>query len=30
MKKLHPKIHGVMRTNSMEELAEYYSMATPM
>lgn len=27
MKKLHPKIHGVMRTNSMEELAEYYSMA---
>jgi len=27
MKTLHPKIHGVMRTNSMEELAEYYSMA---
>ena len=27
MKQLHPKIHGVMRTNSMEELAEYYSMA---
>lgn len=27
MKKLHPKIHGVMRTNSMEELAEYYSCA---
>ncbi|MCI8599058.1 MAG: glycosyltransferase [Lachnospiraceae bacterium] len=27
MKKLHPKIYGVMRTNSMEELAEYYSMA---
>ncbi len=27
MKSLHPKIHGVMRTNSMEELAEYYSMA---
>lgn len=27
MKKLHPKIHGVMRTNSIEELAEYYSMA---
>lgn len=24
---LHPRIHGVMRTNSMEELAEYYSMA---
>lgn len=27
MKKLHPKIHGVMRTESIEELAEYYSMA---
>lgn len=27
LKTLHPKIHGVMRTNSMEELAEYYSMA---
>lgn len=27
LKKLHPKIYGVMRTNSMEELAEYYSMA---
>lgn len=27
MKTLHPKIYGVMRTNSMEELAEYYSMA---
>jgi len=27
MKKLHPKIYGVMRTNSMEELAEYYSCA---
>ncbi len=25
--KLHPKIHGVMRTDSIEELAEYYSMA---
>lgn len=27
MKKLHPKIYGVMRTDSIEELAEYYSMA---
>ena len=27
MRSLHPKIHGVMRTNSIEELAEYYSMA---
>lgn len=27
LKTLHPRIHGVMRTNSMEELAEYYSMA---
>lgn len=27
MKTLHPKIHGVMRTDSIEELAEYYSMA---
>lgn len=27
LRKLHPKIYGVMRTNSMEELAEYYSMA---
>ncbi len=27
LKKLHPKIHGVMRTESMEELARYYSMA---
>lgn len=27
MKKLHPKIHGVMRTESIEELAQYYSMA---
>ncbi|MDO4269192.1 MAG: glycosyltransferase [Eubacteriales bacterium] len=27
LKTLHPKIRGVMRTNSMEELAEYYSMA---
>lgn len=27
LKKLHPKIYGVMRTESMEELAEYYSMA---
>lgn len=27
LRRLHPKIHGVMRTNSMEELAEYYSMA---
>lgn len=27
MKTLHPKILGVMRTDSMEELAEYYSMA---
>ena len=27
LKKLHPRIYGVMRTESMEELAEYYSMA---
>ena len=27
LRKLHPKIYGVMRTDSMEELAEYYSMA---
>lgn len=27
LRRLHPKIYGVMRTNSMEELAEYYSMA---
>ena len=27
MRSIHPKIHGVMRTNSIEELAEYYSMA---
>ncbi len=27
MKRLHPKIRGVMRTESMDELAEYYSMA---
>lgn len=27
LKKLHPGIYGVMRTESMEELAEYYSMA---
>lgn len=27
LKKLHPKIYGVMRTDSIEELAEYYSMA---
>lgn len=27
LKTLHPRIHGVMRTNSIEELAQYYSMA---
>lgn len=27
LKRLHPKIHGVMRTESVEELAKYYSMA---
>ena len=27
MKTLHPKIHGVMRTESIEELARYYTMA---
>ncbi len=27
LRKLHPGIYGVMRTESMEELAEYYSMA---
>ena len=27
LKKLHPKIYGVMRTESVEELARYYSMA---